>query len=194
MHIASKDKTGKMRKNIVEKIKTEGVEIEIEKQQLTYLVIAKLNDKTIERKFKAKKIIIEKIGDEIVIKANNATKKEKKMIKTIKSHIKNMIRGLKQPWVYKLEICFSHFPISVSIVNKQMVIKNFFGEKNPRYVKLLDGVDVEIKGNIIEVKSHDKELAGRQAALIEQATRITDKDRRIFQDGIWIIEKAGKPI
>jgi large subunit ribosomal protein L6 len=105
-----------------------------------------------------------------------------------------MIKGLKEPWVYKLEVCFSHFPISVAIANKQLIIKNFFGERNPRYVKLLDGVDVEIRGNIIEVRSHDKELAGRQAALIEQATRITDKDRRIFQDGIWIIEKAGKPI
>jgi len=184
-----------MRKNLTEKINIEGIEAEIIKEPITYLVRIKLNDKVLERRFKVgKKITMVKEGDNIIIKADNATKKEKRLVKTIKSHIKNMIKGLKEPWVYKLEVCFSHFPISVAIANKQLVIKNFFGERSPRYVKLLDGVDVEIKGNIIEVRSHDKELAGRQAALIEQATRITDKDRRIFQDGIWIIEKAGKPI
>jgi large subunit ribosomal protein L6 len=184
-----------MRKDMIEKINTEGTETEVAKEGLVYLVRIKLNDKVLERRFKVgKKITIAKERDNIVIKADNATKKEKRLVKTIKSHIKNMIKGLKEPWVYKLEVCFSHFPISVAIANRQLVIKNFFGERNPRYVKLLDGVDVEIKGNIIEVRSHDKELAGRQAALIEQATRITDKDRRIFQDGIWIIEKAGKPI
>jgi large subunit ribosomal protein L6 len=184
-----------MRKDMTEKINTEGTEAEVAKEGLVYLVRIKLNDKVLERRFKVgKKITMAKEGDNIIIKADNATKKEKRLVKTIKSHIKNMIKGLKEPWIYKLEVCFSHFPISVAIANKQLVIKNFFGERNPRYVKLLDGVDVEIKGNIIEVRSHDKELAGRQAALIEQATRITDKDRRIFQDGIWIIEKAGKPI
>jgi large subunit ribosomal protein L6 len=193
--LRNKKAKSKMRKDMTEKINTEGTETEVAKEGLVYLVRIKLNDKVLERRFKVgKKITMAKEGDNIIIKADNATKKEKRLVKTIKSHIKNMIKGLKEPWVYKLEVCFSHFPISVAIANKQLVIKNFFGERNPRYVKLLDGVDVEIKGNIIEVRSHDKELAGRQAALIEQATRITDKDRRIFQDGIWIIEKAGKPI
>lgn len=187
-----------MKKDLIEKIEASGYEVEIvRKPGPIYKIKISLDGKSLEREFKTgKKITIEKQDGFIVVKAIKGTKKEKRLIKTIKSHLQNMITGLKQPWLYKLEICYSHFPMTVTLdkTNKQIIIKNFFGENTPRYAKLLDGVDVEIKGNIIEVKSPDKELAGRQAALIEQATRITNRDRRIFQDGIWIIEKAGKPI
>lgn len=186
-----------MRKDIVESISVNNYKVEVERRGFRFKIKITKDDKSLEREFKiSKRIKVKLEGNTIILESKNATKKEKKIIKTIKSHIKNMLKGLEKGWVYKLEICYSHFPISVSIdnQNKQIVIKNFFGEKKPRYAKLLDGVDVEIKGNIIEVKSHDKELAGMQAALIENATRITKRDRRIFQDGIWIIEKAGKPV
>ena len=51
-----------------------------------------------------------------------------------------------------------------------------------------------IKGDIIIVEGIDKELAGQTAARIEQSTRITNKDRRVFQDGCYITDKAGIPI
>lgn len=187
-----------MRKDIIEKIEIPpGYKVDVVKNPLTCSVNILFENKSISREFKiGKKIVIEKNENFLIIKANKATRKEKRIIKTIKSHIKNMVAGLKQPWRYRLEICYSHFPITVSIDKdkKQILIKNFFGENKPRIVKLLDGIDIEIKGNIIEIKSPDKELAGKQAALIEGATRITNRDRRIFQDGIWIIEKANKPI
>jgi len=44
------------------------------------------------------------------------------------------------------------------------------------------------------IKSINKELAGQTAANFEKATRIKMKDRRVFQDGIFIINKAGKKI
>ena len=47
-----------------------------------------------------------------------------------------------------------------------------------------------MEGNLIYVESCDKELAGQVAADIEQTTRRPGFDRRIFQDGIYIIEKA----
>ncbi|MEM4357746.1 MAG: 50S ribosomal protein L6 [Candidatus Pacearchaeota archaeon] len=186
-----------MKKDLIEKIPIEGITAEIERRMNSVNIKLSANKTKLEREFKlGEKISLEKKDNFLVISAKDGTKKEKRLIKTITSHIKNMVKGLKEPWVYKLEICYSHFPISVSIDNKtkQLIIKNFFGEKMPRYVKIFDNVNVEIKGNIIEVRSYDKELAGKQAALIENATRITEKDRRIFQDGIWIIEKAGKKI
>jgi large subunit ribosomal protein L6 len=186
-----------MKKDIFEAIDVSGYKVEVEKKGLVYKIKISKDNKSLEREFKVgKKIDVKVENGKLVFKAKKATKKEKKLINTMKSHVKNMKKGLEKEWVYKLEICYSHFPINVSIdkQNKQIVIKNFFGEKKPRYVKLLDNVDVEIKGNIIEVKSCDKELAGMQASLIENATRITNRDRRIFQDGIWIIEKAGKPV
>ncbi|MEM3122448.1 MAG: 50S ribosomal protein L6, partial [Candidatus Pacearchaeota archaeon] len=116
---------------------------------------------------------------------------ELKMINTINAHIKNMIAGIKDKFTYVLEIAYLHFPVTVEYdKNKNiLLIKNFLGEKKPRSCKILDGVGVSIEKNKIILSSHNKELAGQTAANIERATHIRNRDRRKFQDGIYIIEK-----
>lgn len=137
-------------------------------------------------------IIVEK--DKVVLVSKEATKREKKMVYTFRAHINHMIKGVLDSHVYKLKICSSHFPISVSFSNNVFSVKNFLGEKIPRTCKIRPGVDLKIDGDVIIVESIDKELAGQTAASIEQLCKITNRDTRIFQDGIYLIMKAGKEL
>ncbi len=132
---------------------------------------------------------VRKEDNKLIIGIEKGSKKDRKMARTIAAHIRNMISGLEEKYVYKLQICSVHFPMSVSVSEKSLVIKNFLGETKERKAKILPGVDVKIEGDIIIVKSSDKEKAGQTAANIERATKIKKRDRRIFQDGIYIIEK-----
>jgi len=130
----------------------------------------------------------------IIITCKKITKREKSIIGTFKAHINNIIAGVQEGYKYKLKICSSHFPMNVSVNNREFVIKNFFGEKIPRKLKIKEGAEVKIEGNIITIESIDKEIAGQVAADIETLTKRTKYDRRIFQDGCFIIMKAGKDI
>ena len=101
-----------------------------------------------------------------------------------------MLDGLSEGFKYKLKICSGHFPMSVNVEGSKLKIKNFLGEKIPREATLLKGVKVEVKGNEISLEGSDIEKLGQTASNIEQSTRITNRDRRVFQDGIYIVEKA----
>jgi len=146
------------------------------------------------RQFWTKKLSIEKKGDEIIFHTKRLTKREKKLCFTYIAHIKNMFKGVTESHVYKLKICAGHFPMNVSVSGDEIVIKNFLGEKIPRKLKIKPSVKVSVQGTEVKVEGVDKELVGQQSASIEQLCRISNKDRRIFQDGIFIVNKDGKEI
>ncbi len=148
----------------------------------------------VSRELRSPKITITLVDKKIVLSVQKATKREKTMIGTFEAHIANMVKGVEEPHLYKLKVCSGHFPMNVAIGGKEFVIKNFLGEAVPRKVLIIPGVDVKVNGNEVTVSSPDKELAGRMASLIENLCRITDRDRRIFQDGCYMTEKAGKTI
>lgn len=133
-------------------------------------------------------------GNEIHIVAQQATKNDKRTLQTATAHIRNMVRGVSQGHVYKLKICSGHFPMSVTLKGDQFEVKNFIGEAVPRRLTVKPGVKVTIAGTDITVESSSKELAGTQAAAIELLTRRPGFDTRVFQDGIYIVEKDGKKI
>jgi len=148
----------------------------------------------VSRDFRNPRVDFRTEGNMIILTAKNATKREKTALGTICAHIRNMVRGVAQGHTYKLKICSGHFPMNASVSGKEFSVKNFLGEKTPRRLQLRDNVDVKIDGSHIIVVSNSKELAGQTAADIEQLMRVKGRDRRIFQDGIYIIEKDGKPI
>lgn len=130
----------------------------------------------------------------IELMASKATKREKRVVYTFNSHIKNMFKGVMEGHVYELKICSGHFPMNVSVSGNQFLIKNFLGENNPRKLTIKEGVKVAIEGEKVKVEGIDKELTAQTAADIELLTMVRGRDRRIFQDGIYIINKDGKEI
>jgi large subunit ribosomal protein L6 len=168
----------------------EGVEASIENGTLNVKGPQGENKRT----FKIHKIGFEKKDNKIMIGSKKATKIEKKMTNTMTAHIKNMIKGVQEKFEYKLKIVFSHFPITAEVQGNKVIIKNFLGEKIPRECLIPEGAEVKIEKDIITVSSVDKEIAGQAAANLESATKIRMRDRRVFQDGIYITDKAGREI
>lgn len=167
-----------------------GVSVSIEGK----VFVVRGNGKEIMRTFEIGKVKAEVRGKEVVLKAKGASKREAKMIGTIWAHLNNMINGANEDFVYELEVCNVHFPMNVKVEGNKIVIKSFLGEKVVRESKVLDGVKVDINGNKIVVSSHDIEAAGQTAANLEKATKLTGRDRRIFQDGIFITKKPYRTI
>lgn len=148
----------------------------------------------IQKKLLLPKIVVKKDSSSLSFASKNYCRKDKRIINTHKALIKSMFRGVTEGYVYRLKVCSGHFPITTELKGNVLIIKNFFGEKIPRKAKILDNIRVAIKGADITVEGLDKELTGQTAANIERATKIRNRDRRVFMDGIWIVEKEGKPI
>ena len=121
------------------------------------------------------------------------SQRDKMHMNSYQSHIKNMIDGVVNGYTAKVKVCSGHFPMTVSIdSSNKFAVKNFLGEKVPRTVNIKQGVKVEVQGDIITITGLDKEIVGQTAASLEQLTRITNRDRRIFQDGLYITKKPGE--
>ena len=166
--------------------------IEISKE--AHLIKVKGPKGEVSKKLAGSRIDIALDKNSVKIISKKASKREKKLIYTFKAHINNMIKGVTEPFVYKLKICPGHFPMNVSMDNNIFTIKNFLGEKTPRKLKINSEVKVKIDGKDVYIEGIDKELTSQTAASIEMLTKIKGRDKRIFQDGIYIVSKAGKEI
>ncbi|MEA2075571.1 MAG: 50S ribosomal protein L6 [Euryarchaeota archaeon] len=131
-------------------------------------------------------------GNEVVIKSDSTRKKIRAIAGTYTSHIKNMIIGVTEGFFYKLAIVHAHFPMQVALTKEgdAVSVSNFLGERKPRIAKIVGGVKVELKGKEIVVSGINKEAVGQTAADIEQTTRIKGYDPRVFQDGIYLVDKG----
>lgn len=146
------------------------------------------------KSFNNPRIALKVDGNKIVLTALRNTQVEKMHINTFAAHVRNMVKGAQELFVYELKICSGHFPMTAAIKGTTFELKNFLGEHKPRSLTLKAGAKVTVSGAIIKVESADIELAGRVTSDLEQLTRIADKDRRVFQDGIYLVKKMGNPI
>jgi len=149
---------------------------------------------TLTKDFSHAKVYIKRDDSNILVESYIKGRRGKSVCGTIASHVRNMIKGVTEGFVYKLKIVYSHFPMNVKVEGDKVVIENFMGEKSKRVAKIVGNVKVQVKGDDVIVEGIDVEQVAQTAANIEQATKIKGYDSRIFMDGIYIYERKGKSV
>lgn len=163
----------------------EGVDVKIDGRAVTIS-----GEKgTLTRDFSHAPLSIQKEEKLIKIRTDWPRKKEAAIVATISSHIQNMITGVTKGFTYKLKIVFSHFPISVKVEQKRVLIENFTGERSPRTAKIVGDTEVSVKSDDVIVQGMNLEDVSQTAANIEQGTKVKRKDPRVFLDGIYVYER-----
>ena len=164
----------------------EDVEVSLEGKRFT----VKGPRGTLVRDFSFAPISLKLDGRTVWIRAEWPRKKEASLVGTLRSHVQNMITGVRKGFTYKVKIVFSHFPISVKLKDKAVLIENFTGERSPRKAKIIGDVQVKIQSEDVLVQGINLEDVSQTAANIEQATRVKRKDPRIFLDGLYVYERS----
>ena len=149
---------------------------------------------SLSREFRHHKVEVRAVNGDLEVFVNLPRRSDKALAGTWAAHLRNMVLGIDEGFEYRLKAVFSHFPMSLKVDGKQMIINNLFGEKVPRVAKLPwspDEVKVEVKKKTdVVVSGANREKVGQTAANIERACRIKKRDRRVFQDGIYIVSKG----
>jgi large subunit ribosomal protein L6 len=167
----------------------EGIQVNLDGIMLSM----KKEDKELKRNM-GHELKVEVVGNKIILSSHRARRMERSLIGTFRGHVNNMIKGLEEEFAYELEIANVHFPMTVEYDagKKQFTIKNMLGEKYPRILTIKENVDVELKAPKIHIKSHNIEAAGAVASKLEFISKVRNRDRNKFQDGIFITKKPGK--
>jgi len=146
---------------------------------------------TVTRRFAHPKVKLTLAGGKITVVTTNATRREKSLVGTWAAHVKNMFTGVVTPYVYLMKAVYAHFPVKLTVKGKLLIIENFLGEHHPRKAPILGESKVTVKGQELVVEGPHLEDVSQTAANIENATRVRDRDPRVFQDGIYITSKGG---
>ena len=120
---------------------------------------------TLRRDFSHQFVDIKKEGDRVVVDLWFGLHKNIAVVRSICTHIRNMITGVTHGYRYKMRFVYAHFPINVAInkEGKKVEVRNFLGEKRVRHIHMLEGVTVAkseaqkdeiiLEGNDIEAVS-----------------------------------------
>lgn len=156
----------------------EGVTVQVEGQRLT----AKGPQGEIQKDF-PKEATIKVEGKNVEVST-----KDSALEGTLQSLVASMIEGVATGYRRNLKILYAHFPVSIEVKGKDILIKNFLGEKQPRKTMVVGNTKVEVKGQNVTVSGPDKAAVGQTVANLRTAMKIKAKDARVFQDGIYEAE------
>ncbi|CAJ0586832.1 unnamed protein product, partial [Mesorhabditis spiculigera] len=151
---------------------------------------------SLQRDFRHLHMEMERIGkNKLRVRKWFGIRKELAAIRTVCSHIENLVKGVTKGYRYKMRSVYAHFPINISLQEKNTMIeiRNFLGEKIIRRVPLPEGVSAVMstaqKDELI-IDGNDIQKVSQAAARIQQSTTVKNKDIRKFLDGIYVSEKT----
>tara|TARA_B100000900_G_scaffold51794_2_gene38169 strand:+ start:1421 stop:1960 length:540 start_codon:yes stop_codon:yes gene_type:complete len=144
----------------------------------------------VSREFQSSRLVLLQDGAGLMVRIDLPRRKEKALAGTWNAHIRNMVKGVSTGFSYTLRCFYSHFPMTMKVEGSEFVVNNYFGERVPRRADILSGVDVRVENKTdVIVSGIDKEAVGQTAANIERSTTVKNRDRRVFQDGIYRVSK-----
>jgi large subunit ribosomal protein L6 len=164
----------------------EGVDLEVRGGNVT--VKGPLG--ALQNDFSHAQVTIQREGAQVSVETPWPNKRKAALVGTIRSHIHNMIVGVTTGFKYKLMTVYAHFPMSVKVQGREVIIENFGGERRPRKARIQGDVKVTVAGDDVTVAGISIEHVSQTAANIQEATKIRKKDHRIFLDGVYVYEKG----
>ena len=125
----------------------------------------------------------------VTLKALGTRKRDYSILHTARSLIRNICEGLTEGYTIKMKVVYAHFPITVKVDGKTILIENFQGERAPRKTFVVGNTKVIPKGEDVVLTGEVWTDVTQTAANIELKTKVKNKDHRVFLDGIYIYEK-----
>ena len=142
------------------------------------------------KNFKKIPVIIEVDDKKIVLKQTGERKKYYAIRNTAKSLIQTLCTGVVDGFTIKMKIVYSHFPVTVKIEGKKVLIKNFQGERAPRISAIKGTTKVTVKGDDVIITGPVLTDVSQTAANIQLKSKVKNKDHRVFLDGIYRFSKS----
>ena len=163
-----------------------GVSVELKKHMLHFNGPLGKTHKS----FRSIPINIEINDGKVILKSQGYRKRDYSILHTAKAIIRNICEGLTTGYTIKMKIVFAHFPITVKIQDKNVLIENFQGERSARITRIIGNTKVVPKGEDVILTGEVWTDITQTAANIEQHSKVKDKDHRVFLDGVYIYEKT----
>ena len=162
----------------------EGVKVTQKKHMLTFVGPLGKTHKS----FRSIPVTIELTENKVLLKAIGSKKRDYAILHTARSIIRNICEGLIVGYTIKMKVVFAHFPITVKVEGKVILIENFQGERAPRKTVIVGNTKVIPKGEDVVLTGEVWTDITQTAANIELKTKVKNKDHRVFLDGIYIYD------
>jgi len=141
------------------------------------------------KSFRKIPVDVEVKDGKVVLTAQGSRKREYSILHTARSLVRNICEGLVEGYTIKMKVVYAHFPITVKVQGKEILIENFQGERAARKTKIVGNTKVIPKGEDVILTGEVLTDITQTAANIQLKTKVKGKDHRVFLDGIYIYEK-----